>query len=126
LARGVAAIADRRQEKLVMGNLSIIRDWSAAEDICKGLVKIVEARFMEDVILASGINTKLRDIVADAFISVGIFDWNNYVETDPELLRTNDERVVTYNVALAKNKLNWSASTTTKSWISEMVSSFRD
>jgi GDPmannose 4,6-dehydratase len=126
LARGVAAIADGRQEKLIMGDLSIVRDWSSAEDICKGILRVVESGFNEDVILASGTNTRLSDIVAAAFASVGISDWNSYVETDSGLLRTNDERVVTYDVSLAKNKLNWSASTSTKSWITEMVANFLD
>jgi GDPmannose 4,6-dehydratase len=125
LARGVAAIADGRQEKLIMGDLSIVRDWSSAEDICKGIVKVVESGFNEDLILASGTNTRLSDIVAAAFASVGINNWNDYVDTDQTLLRTNDERVVTYDVSLAKTKLDWAASKSTETWISEMVASFR-
>jgi GDPmannose 4,6-dehydratase len=125
LARGVAAIADGRQKNLIMGDLSIVRDWSSAEDICKGMIKVVETGFTEDVILASGVNTTLSEIVASAFASVGISDWNDYVTTDPALLRTNDERVVTYDVSLARTKLDWSATKSTKVWISEMVESFR-
>ena len=126
LARGVAAIADERLEKIVMGDLSVIRDWSAAEDICNGVVKVIDLGFKGDVILASGVNTRLSDIVAAAFSSVGISDWSNYVTTDPTLLRTNDERVVSYDVSLAKTSLNWSTLKPFESWISEMVSSFRD
>jgi GDPmannose 4,6-dehydratase len=125
LARGVAAIADERQENLSMGDLSIVRDWSSAEDICKGMIKVVETGFTEDVILASGVNTTLSEIVASAFASVGISNWNDYVTTDPALLRTNDERVVTYDVSLAKTNLDWSATKSTNVWISEMVESFR-
>jgi GDPmannose 4,6-dehydratase len=125
LARGVAAIADGRQENLIMGDLSIVRDWSSAEDICKGMIKVVETGFTEDVILASGVNTTLSEIVASAFASVGISNWNDYVTTDPALLRTNDERVVTYDVSLAKTNLDWSATKSTNVWISEMVESFR-
>jgi GDPmannose 4,6-dehydratase len=125
LARGVAAIADGRQEHLIMGDLSIVRDWSSAEDICNGIVKVVETGFCEDVILASGVNSTLRDIVASAFASVGINNWNDFVDTDQALLRTNDERVVTYDVSLAKTKLDWAATKSTDTWISEMVASFR-
>jgi GDPmannose 4,6-dehydratase len=125
LARGVAAIADGRQENLIMGDLSIVRDWSSAEDICKGMIKVVETGFTGDVILASGVNTTLSEIVASAFASVGISNWTDYVTTDPALLRTNDERVVTYDVSLAKTKLDWSATKSTNEWISEMVANFR-
>ena len=125
IARGVAAIADGRQENLIMGDLSIVRDWSSAEDICKGIVKVVETEFLEDVILASGVNSTLSDIVASAFASVGIVNWTDYVSADPGLLRTNDERVVTYDVTLARTKLDWSATKSTNVWISEMVANFR-
>jgi GDPmannose 4,6-dehydratase len=125
LARGVAAIADGRQENLIMGDLSIVRDWSSAEDICKGMIKVVETGFTEDVILASGVNTTLSEIVASAFASVGISNWNDYVTTDPALLRTNDERVVTYDISLAKANLGWSATKPPETWISEMVANFR-
>jgi GDPmannose 4,6-dehydratase len=77
------------------------------------------------VILASGVNSTLSEIVASAFASVGISNWNDYVNTDPALLRTNDERVVTYDVSLAKTNLAWSAKKSTNVWISEMVESFR-
>ena len=125
IARGVAAIADGRQENLSMGDLSIVRDWSSAEDICKGIVKVVETEFLEDVILASGVNSTLSDIVASAFASVGIVNWTDYVRADPGLLRTNDERVVTYDVTLARTKLDWSATKSPNVWISEMVANFR-
>jgi GDPmannose 4,6-dehydratase len=125
LARGVAAIADRRQESLTMGDMSVIRDWSSADDICKGIVNVVESGFMKDVILASGVNSKLSEIVASAFASVGILNWRDYVTTDPGLLRTNDERVVTYDVSLAKKSLDWSATKSPETWISEMVANFR-
>ena len=126
LARGVAAIADGRQENLIMGDLSIVRDWSSAEDICKGIVKVVETGFNEDVILASGVNSKLSEIVAAAFAAAGIENWDEFVTTDPALIRTNDERIVTYDVSLAKNKLNWSTQISANSWIAEMVQSFRN
>ena len=125
LARGVAAIADGRQDNLILGDLSIVRDWSSAEDICKGMIKVVETGLTKDVILAAGVNSTLSEIVALAFASVGINNWADYVITDPALLRTNDERVVTYDVSLAKTKLDWSATKSTNEWISEMVANFR-
>jgi GDPmannose 4,6-dehydratase len=126
IARGVAAIADGKQETLTLGDISITRDWSSAEDICRGIKLIAEQEFVGDLILASGVNSRLSDIVASAFASVGVHDWNNYVKTDPTLLRNNDQRVVTYDVSLAKTSLNWSTTKSCESWISEMVTSFRD
>ena len=124
LARGVAAIADGKQSELVMGDLTISRDWSAAEDICLGILAILEKEFLGDVILASGVNTKLSDIVQQAFESVGISNWQDYVSTDVNLLRANDERQVTYDISVAANKLAWKTSQPISFWIGNMVRHF--
>ena len=126
IARGVAAIADGKQETLTLGDISITRDWSSAEDICRGIKLIAEREFVGDLILASGVNSTLSRILGSAFASVGINNWNDYVSTDQALLRTNDERVVTYDVTLAKARLDWAVAKSTEEWISEMVASFRE
>jgi GDPmannose 4,6-dehydratase len=125
IARGVAAIADGQQQNLSLGDLSIVRDWSSAEDICHGMVSILRSEFIGDVILASGKNYQLSDIVSKAFQSVGILNWQDYVKTDQSLLRTNDNRVVAYDTSLAQSALKWQPEEDVDIWISKMVSHFR-
>ena len=126
LARGVAAIADGRQSQIVMGDLTITRDWSAAEDICTGIMTILKKEFVGDVILASGTNTQLSHVVEQAFKSVGIQNWKEFVVSDSDLMRTNDHRQVTYDVALAIRELNWASTQSVDIWIGNMVRNFRD
>lgn len=125
IARGVAAIADGKQQDLSLGDLSIVRDWSSAEDICRGMVSILRSEFIGDVILASGKNHQLSEIVDRAFQSVGIFNWQDYVKTDQSLLRTNDNRVVTYDTSLARSALHWEPEENVDIWIAKIVSHFR-
>jgi GDPmannose 4,6-dehydratase len=126
IARGVAAIADGKQEALTLGDISITRDWSSADDVCRGIKLMVEKQFVGDMILASGTNHKLSEIVKLAFASVGISNWQDYVQSDDSLLRTNDERLVTFDVSLAKTRLDWSVKESSAVWISEMVAGFRE
>ena len=125
IARGVAAIADGKQSALVLGDISIARDWSSAHDICRGIKLIVENGFVGDLILASGTNNQLSVIVELAFKSVGISNWKDYVQTDESLLRVNDERVVTYDISAAANQIGWKPVESVETWIGKMVQHFR-
>jgi GDPmannose 4,6-dehydratase len=126
IARGVAAIADGKQEVLTLGDISITRDWSSAEDMCRGVKLIAEKQFVGDLILASGTNHKLSEIVKLAFASVGISNWQDHVESDDSLLRTNDERIVSYDISAADREIGWKPTEPTDAWIGKMVKHFRE
>ena len=120
IARGVAAIARGESESLTLGNIDIQRDWSAATDIVRGMICVLDRGFVGDVILASGITRALRDVVTAAFASVGITDWKSYVSFDESLVRT-EAAVRRLDVSRARNELDWSASTPLEEWIGDMV-----
>lgn len=125
IARGVAAIADGKQSTLVLGDISITRDWSSAHDICLGIKLLAEKGYVGDLILASGTNNQLSDIVELAFKSVGISNWKDYVKTDESLLRVNDEKAVTYDISAANREIGWKPLESVSDWIGKMVRYFR-
>ena len=122
IANGVARIHCGLDAKLVLGNIDVEKNWSAAKDIVEGLVKIAESKFIGDVILAHENSTRLTNIISAAFQSVNIPDWEKYVESDVRLQRSSDVRTVTIDPSLAFNELGWRATTTVAEWMSEMVS----
>ena len=126
IARGVAAIADGKQSTLVLGDISITRDWSSAHDICLGIKLVAEKGYIGDLILASGTNHQLSEIVELAFNSVGITNWKDYVQTDESLLRVNDERVVSYDISAANREIEWKPLASVGDWIGKMVQNFRE
>lgn len=126
IARGVAAIADGKQSALVLGDISITRDWSSAHDICLGIKLVAEKVYVGDLILASGANHQLSEIVELAFKSVEISNWQEYVQTDQSLLRVNDERVVTYDISKANREIDWNPLESVGDWIGKMVQHFRE
>ena len=126
IARGVAAIADGKQSTLVLGDISITRDWSSAYDICLGIKLVAEKGYVGDLILASGTNHKLSEIVELAFKSVGITNWKDYVQTDESLLRVNDERAVSYDISAANREVDWKPLASVSDWIGKMVQNFRE
>jgi GDPmannose 4,6-dehydratase len=122
IANGVARIHLGLEAKLVLGNIYVEKNWSAAKDIVDGLVIIAESGFVGDVILANDQSTKLTDIIAVAFDSIGISNWESYVETDSDLKRSSDVKSVQIDPTLAFKELGWRANTPVSEWMSEMVS----
>ena len=122
IANGVARIHLGLEAQLVLGNIYVEKNWSAAKDIVDGLVIIAESGFVGDVILANDQSTKLTDIIAVAFDSIGISNWESYVETDSDLKRSSDVKSVQIDPTLAFKELGWRANTPVSEWMSEMVS----
>lgn len=121
IAHGVASISLGMQSDLVLGNIDVSKDWSAASDVVEGLVLIAERDYVGDVILASGTSTNLTDIIREAFKYVGIENWQDLVKSDAALVRVGESKSIQIDPSKAFAELGWRASTQTSQWIGEMV-----
>jgi GDPmannose 4,6-dehydratase len=84
-----AAIAKGKENRVVLGDLSTIRDWGFAPDYMKAMLKIVECDCPNDFIIATGIGHSVSDVCEIAFKFVGL-DWNDYVYVDKSFQRGPD------------------------------------
>ena len=121
IANGVARIKLGLQDSLPLGNIDVEKDWSSAHDIVGGLIAIAEQSFVGDVILASGRSTSLIEIIEKAFAYVGIDNWQDYVVTDINLVRSGESKSIRVDPSYASKELNWKASTPTQEWVGQMV-----
>ena len=121
IANGVARIKLGLQDSLSLGNIDVEKDWSSAHDVVDGLIAIAEQSFVGDVILASGRSTSLIEIIQKAFAYVGIDNWQDYVVTDSNLVRSGETKSIRVDPSYAGKALNWKASTTTQEWVGQMV-----
>lgn len=69
---GVAQIALRMDEMLLLGNLDAKRDWGHAKDYVEGMWRMLQQEVPEDFVLATGITTSVRDFVRMAFKNLEI------------------------------------------------------
>tara|TARA_B100000900_G_scaffold96123_1_gene79179 strand:- start:3058 stop:4032 length:975 start_codon:yes stop_codon:yes gene_type:complete len=92
--------------KLTLGGVDLVRDWSHASDISKGIVDMTENKISEDFVLGSGKPTKISHLLD---ISFGYFnlDWNEYVEVKEEILRKDDPIYRISDPSKIKKMLNW-------------------
>ena len=86
---GACAVANGKQDKLYLGNLSTKRDWVWAPEYVQAMEKMLTLKEPKDFIIATGQQNQLEDFVAQAFAEVDL-DWKKYVVIDKRLFRPND------------------------------------
>ena len=67
-----ARIAQGKQDKLYLGNLSSLRDWGYAKDYVECMWLILQQEKPEDFVIATGVQHSVRDFCYHAFKHVGI------------------------------------------------------
>ncbi|RME81886.1 MAG: GDP-mannose 4,6-dehydratase, partial [Zetaproteobacteria bacterium] len=108
IANGVAAIVRGEAKELVLGDLSVQRDWGWAEEYVQAMWLMLQQDDPDDYVVATGETYSLQDFVAEAFRYVGL-DWKDYVRTDPSLYRPSDIRTSRADPSYAMRKLGWRA-----------------
>ena len=67
-----ARIAQGKQDKLYLGNLSSLRDWGYAKDYVEGMWLILQQEKPEDFVIATGVQHSVREFCYYAFKHAGI------------------------------------------------------
>ena len=105
-------------EKLVLGNLDVIRDWGHAKDYVKGMWLIMQHE-PGDYVLATGEGRTIRDLLDVAFGYIGE-DWTKFVKTDTKYYRPTEVEALIGDATKA-NKIGWKPEYTFDKMIKEMI-----
>lgn len=111
----------RPVEKLKLGNIDAVRDWSHAKDIVRGMDLIANHSEPGDFVLCSGRGTSVRAFLSFAFSSVGIDNWEEYVEIDPSLYRPCEVEFLQGRADKAKEVLGWVPEISFEQLVEDMV-----
>ncbi len=146
ITRGVAEIFLGLKHKLWLGNMDAKRDWGHAKDYVEAMWLMLQQPEPEDFVIATGVTTSVKDFVFMAFANAGIeleFSGSGVdekgiiskindpeckakvgdvvVEVDPRYFRPTEVDLLLGDPAKAKAKLGWTAKTTLKELVKEMV-----
>jgi GDP-mannose 4,6-dehydratase len=118
-----ARIAQGKQEKLYLGNLSSLRDWGYAPDYVECMWLILQQANPDDYVIATGEQHTVREFCELAFRHVGInLRWEGegreekgvdeatgkvLVEVSPDFYRPTDVVNLLGNPAKARRELGW-------------------
>jgi GDPmannose 4,6-dehydratase len=90
ITRTVAAIALGQAQELVLGNTSVVRDFSHARDLAAAAMLLALGATPGDYVCASGEGHSVLDVATTACAIAGVDA--GVVRTDPSLLRPNEVR----------------------------------
>src|ERR1043165_4116781 len=102
----VARIKLGLAQSLSLGNLDAHRDWGFAGDYVRAMWLMLQQKKADDFVIATGKSHSVRELVEVAFTHVGL-DWQQYVRTDPKLLRPAEVEHLIGDASKARNELRW-------------------
>lgn len=108
ITQGAVRIARGSSEKLVLGDLSIRRDWGWSPEYVDAMWRMLQLDRPEDFVIATGASSSLQEFVEAAFDEVGL-DWRAHVEQDPQLFRPTEIRNSRGDASRAHQRLQWRA-----------------
>ncbi len=101
-----ARISAGLQDRLTLGDLDAVRDWSAAVDVVAGLRAMARADAPGDYVLASGVGRSVRELARVAFGCAGL-DAETLIDVDERLVRPRELSDPVGNPARARSQLGW-------------------
>ena len=121
-------IAQGKQEKLYLGNLSSLRDWGYAKDYVQCMWLILQNDRPDDFVIATGVQHSVREFATLAFHYAGIeLEWKGegleekgidkktgkvLVEVSPDFYRPTDVVNLWGDPSKAKKELGWNPTQT--------------
>jgi len=78
IARAVRSIADGNHGKIVIGDLSVKKEWTFAGDVVEGILLLVNQDSVFEATIGSGIGYTIADWLAECFKAIDR-DWRDFV-----------------------------------------------
>jgi len=117
---GVARIQAGLADKLVLGNVAAYRDWGYAEDYVDAMWRMLQQDIPDDYVIATGTTYTVQHLCEVAFRAAGL-NYVDYLETDKSNTRPLEVNILCGDASKAKEKLDWSATTSFDDLIKLMV-----
>jgi GDPmannose 4,6-dehydratase len=121
ITNGVAKIHLGLADHISLGNLDAKRDWGYAPDYVEAMWLMLQQDNPEDYVIATGDTWSIREFLDEAFLSVGITDWEPYIKIDPKFIRPAEVDILIGDCTKAKTELNWNPKTSFKDMVHIMV-----
>jgi GDPmannose 4,6-dehydratase len=109
IAKAAVAIANKQQDKLLLGNIDAKRDWGFAPDYVEAMWRMLQTPKAEDFVIATGQQHSVRDFLEACFAAVNL-NWQDHVQFDPKFMRPSEVENLVGNPSKAKSTLDWQCS----------------
>jgi GDPmannose 4,6-dehydratase len=120
ITRGAAAIKLGFADKLILGDLRAVRDWSFAGDIMQGAWLMLQQPTADDYILASGTARTVEEFAEVAFSHLGL-DAHRHIRVDRSFMRAPEPTPPVGDARQARERLRWRPALTFEQLVRRMV-----
>ena len=120
IVAAAARISRGGEEKLILGNVHVKRDWGWAPEYVEAMWRMLQQDRPQDYVIATGKSRSLLDFVQLAFEAVGL-DYRDHLEVDPALYRPADIEANAGNAEKAARELGWRPTVTLDETIRRMA-----
>lgn len=108
IARAARRIAEGSGESLVLGNVSVARDWGWAPEYVEAMHLMLRAEQPADYVVATGRTSSLGEFLEAVFRCAGL-DWREHVTYSKDLHRPSDISANRANPSRIESSLGWKA-----------------
>ena len=120
IVRAAVRIKMGKQKKVVLGNLSAKRDWGHARDYMQAVYQIMQHKWPDDFVVASGIHHSVEYFAVNVFNSLGL-NFYDYLETNLDYYRPNEVPELLGDSTKIRETLGWQPICTLDGLIDDMV-----
>jgi GDPmannose 4,6-dehydratase len=120
ISESAAKIKLGLQDELSLGNTDAKRDWGYAKEYVEAMWLMLQRDDPADYVVGTGRQHSVRDCLEAAFSHVGL-DPDDFVRTDPNLVRPAEVDTLLADPTKAHKELGWFARTSFKELIAVMV-----
>jgi len=122
ITRAATKIKLGLQDKLVLGNISAIRDFSHARNIADAMYLIANATKSDDWVVGSGESHSIQEFVEIVFKKLDL-NWQDYVKFDEKYLRPTEVDALCGDSTKIRTQLGWEPRYTFEQLVDEMIDS---
>jgi len=120
ITMAVARIHLGLQNKLTLGNLDASRDWGYAKDYVEAMYLIMQNKYPDDWVIATGKTYTVKEFLKKTFDYVNL-NWEDFVETSKDYYRPNEVDFLLGDPSKAKKILGWEPKTNIDELVKIMV-----
>lgn len=118
-------ISNHLEEKLLLGNLEIYRDWGWAPDYVEAMWLMLQQKEPQSFLISTGRTVSLKYFIQKVFAFYGL-NWEDHLVIDSDLFRPSDIRYSNGNPQKAFDQLGWKATTDVESVVEKMCIAARE
>ncbi|MHA7836717.1 MAG: GDP-mannose 4,6-dehydratase [bacterium] len=120
ITESVAKIKLGLQDELLLGNTDAMRDWGYAKEYVDAMWRMLQREEPADYVVGTGRQNSVRDCFEAAFACVDL-DPEDFVRTDPALVRPAEVDTLLADPTKAREELGWTARTSFRELMEIMV-----